>query len=277
MSVSTTGDPATRAVSAGDWPSLLVGDVAALHAAHPALGHRTAVSCEDAALTWVELDTRATRLGRGLGELGIGSGDAVAIYLHNCLEYMECIFGLAKSGIVAVPLSPRWVASEVEYALRSCEAAAVLTDAAGLDAARAAARESGMRAERVIVVSADAKPRSGRSASPVAPTPYEDVLAVGERSRADLARPAESDPFRLAFTSGTTGPPKVCVVRHRAAVQTWAEMSVAFEMTARDCELVIGSASPARFSSSMWGERSGFSSASTRTAPLRRSRRTGRP
>ena len=52
-------------------------------------------------VTYREFDDRAARLAAALADLGVGPDTKVALFLHNCPEYMECLFALSK--LRAVP------------------------------------------------------------------------------------------------------------------------------------------------------------------------------
>ena len=55
----------------------------------------------DRRVTYREIEDRAACLAAGLVDLGVGVDTKVALYLHNCPEYMECLFALSK--LRAVP------------------------------------------------------------------------------------------------------------------------------------------------------------------------------
>jgi fatty-acyl-CoA synthase len=195
--------------------ALRVGDVPELHAANPTSRDRIAVTDGHRSLTWRELDERATALAGGIAEHTGEPGAPVAVYAGNRIEYLELIYGLAKGGNPIVPLSPRLLAAEVARSMRATGARVLITDQLG----------DGLVVARM----------RGTGAEPVAP--YSDVVAAGGPTPEP---PEETAPFRLSFTSGTTGSPKVCVVPHRVAMQMWADMTAEFGIGPDDVELVAG-------------------------------------
>ncbi len=203
--------------------ALLVGDVPTLHASNPATRDRLAVTDGRASLTWRDLEDRATRLANGLAEYGLHDAEPVAVYAGNRVEYLELIYALAKGGHPIVPLSPRLLPAEVSRSVRVTGARALISDQ----------HEQG--GELTV-----ARVRDGASLSDQLAdlTSYESVMSRG--GSAGASPPAETTPFRLSFTSGTTGSPKVCVVPHRVAMQMWADMAVEFGIGARDHELLAG-------------------------------------
>ncbi|TAM87958.1 MAG: AMP-dependent synthetase, partial [Jatrophihabitans sp.] len=78
----------------------------------------------DRVLTYRELDERASRLANVLLEAGLAVGQPVAVLLGNRLEYCEVAAGIAKAGLVMVPLNPRLTAAEAGYILEHSESAA---------------------------------------------------------------------------------------------------------------------------------------------------------
>ena len=62
------------------------------------------------AVSWSGFDDRAARLAAALSGLGVGPSGKVALYLYNCPEYLESMFGIFKSG------GPMSVGSMVSFA-----------------------------------------------------------------------------------------------------------------------------------------------------------------
>ncbi len=84
----------------------------------------TAVIDGDRSLTFAALDERASRLGQHLLGQGLRPGDRVAVLLGNRLEYPEIAAGIAKAGLVMVPLNPRSTPGESRYILEHAGARA---------------------------------------------------------------------------------------------------------------------------------------------------------
>ena len=69
-------------------------------------GDREAVAFEGMRLSYADFDIRVNRLANAFGDVGIAKGDRVATLLPNCLELLDVYWACAKTGAVAVPLSP---------------------------------------------------------------------------------------------------------------------------------------------------------------------------
>src|SRR5262245_11494166 len=77
-------------------------------------------------LTFREWDRRANQLANALVAIGLQRGDRVAILAYNCLEWMEIYIGLAKAGLVAVPVNFRLTSPEIRYIVEDADARALI-------------------------------------------------------------------------------------------------------------------------------------------------------
>jgi long-chain acyl-CoA synthetase len=64
------------------------------------------------------LAERAARMAASLRDrVGLRPGDRVALFMANCPEYLEVLYGAWSAGLVAVPVNAKLHAKEVEYIL----------------------------------------------------------------------------------------------------------------------------------------------------------------
>jgi len=161
----------------------------------------------DRVFSYGELHERSNRLATALLASGIGAGDRVAFLCGNRAEYFEVAAGLAKAGMVLVPLNPRSPAREVTFIIRHSGASALILDDALADRASDAVESLGLK----VVLS-----MSGTTLGP----DYEQALAAGTDT--DPAYPvSELDPFTIGYTSGTTADPKGVMISHRSRALTF--------------------------------------------------------
>lgn len=80
-----------------------VGDV--LSRAADTFGDRTALVDAGGSWSYARLESEANRLARGLADLGVAKHEPVAIASVNCREFVASYFGVAKAGMVAMPVN----------------------------------------------------------------------------------------------------------------------------------------------------------------------------
>ncbi|MBF6331164.1 class I adenylate-forming enzyme family protein [Nocardia transvalensis] len=161
-----------------------------------------AVTDDQRWLSFSAVDERSNRLATALLTRGLRPGDRVAVLLGNRLEYPEIACGLAKAGLVMVPINPRSTAPEAAYVLAHSDCRALVLDDA-LSGIVADAAPPVMFAIDGADLGID----------------YERALAATD-ARDPHAEPGETQPFCIAYTAGTTGSPKGVVISHRSRVLT---------------------------------------------------------
>ena len=71
-----------------------------------------ATICKDRQQTWPELVNRVAKLAGALQDLGMGTGDRVALLSLNSDRYIEYFYGVVWGGGVMMPMNVRWAPAE---------------------------------------------------------------------------------------------------------------------------------------------------------------------
>jgi long-chain acyl-CoA synthetase len=175
---------------------------------------RTAVSCGDLRLSYAQTWERCRRLGGALRDLGLQSGDRVAVVGPNCHRYLEIYQAVPGAGMSIVPLNARHTPAELRYALVDSGAKALFTGIGDLG--------PGDTVEHVFDLGDG----------------YEELLAS--------ARPAdppedltEDELAGLFYTGGTTGAAKGVMLTHRNLLANALHFGVCWPFTPDTVWLVI--------------------------------------
>ncbi|MBB3665186.1 crotonobetaine/carnitine-CoA ligase [Prauserella sediminis] len=182
-------------------------------------------------LGYRDLDARAGRVAAGLAELGIGHGERVGVVLDACPEFLAVWFGLARRGIVEVPVNPEAGEYLLRHYLADAGAVAVVCDARYEDAVRGCLPAS---VRHVVVVGEPAGGRDGVAGDGVARHRMSDVEERGALADVTAASVSPADPAVILYTSGTTGPPKGVVLSHQANVNLARHTAALMGYTAAD-------------------------------------------
>jgi carnitine-CoA ligase len=189
--MAQTGQSST-ATPTGTTPPVSVAHLLATRAA--STPHEVIVSCGDGSASARELNDVVSRLARGLLSIGLVAGDRVAVLLPNSLPFVEMVFGCARAGLVQVPLNVYLKGDFLSHQLIDSGAVALVTDD---DGAATVDQLQAIGSLRHVI-------RIGPE--------YDALRSYG--GLAPLPRIAPDDLAVLMYTSGTTGPPKACMLSH---------------------------------------------------------------
>jgi acyl-CoA synthetase (AMP-forming)/AMP-acid ligase II len=161
-------------------------------------------------LTYREADAAANRVANALHAEGLTPGDRVLLYCENSIEAVVLLFGIAKAGLVAVPVNPNLAPDVLSWAVEQVGVRFAVVD--GAFGARAAEVFNGtdLRVGVTIPIGGPVVPGSRAFADWIAQLPTDEV---------DVTVHAD-DIWSLLFTSGTTAMPKASMSTH-----TYAYMS----------------------------------------------------
>ena len=167
-----------------------------------------ALVCGPRRFTYAQTDERATQLAHVLAGRGVRSGDHVALYLYNGVEYLEGMLAAFKLGAVPINVNYRYVEEELRYLLDDADARAVIFHREF--APKLAALRDSLPSLGTFVVVDDGSDEDAERA--VGAIEYEAALEFAPTEREFAER--SDDALYILYTGGTTGMPKGVMWRH---------------------------------------------------------------
>jgi acyl-CoA synthetase (AMP-forming)/AMP-acid ligase II len=152
-------------------------------------------------VTFAELDAQVNRLAHALQACGMRAGERLVWCGPNSLEVLATIHAARKAGLVAVPLSYRFNADEMQYVIDNSDATLVVVDAEQAEVV--AEIRDRIPKVRAVITYGGAVPENFDA--------WDDVVsAERETEPGDEESDVDADTVgaQMLYTSGTTGKPK---------------------------------------------------------------------
>jgi acyl-CoA synthetase (AMP-forming)/AMP-acid ligase II len=179
-----------------------------------------AIVCEQERLSYRAFDAIVNRWAVALAELGVKSGERVALLLGNNIAFPAVLFAVLRLGAIAVPMSIREQGAPLAYMLSHCRAMVLVHDAD--------------LSERLPASWATPQLQHRIALAP-------DMIAGLPPGGATMPTPAEVDAEDTAiilYTSGTTGRPKGAMLTHLGICHSAMHYQCCMGLTAHDRSVV---------------------------------------
>ncbi len=198
-------------------------DVLKLHADGSPDKHAVIVDASHGArpsvTTFAELNELVNRVAHGLRAQGAQQGDRIIWCGPNSLEVIAVIHAARKAGLVAVPLSYRFNAEEMQYVIDNSDATLVVADAAYAPVIESV-RDQLPKVHAYVGFVASEEPAD----LPPGWTTWRQLTA-NQPDEEPIAAHASDIGAQMLYTSGTTGKPK-------GALRTTTNREIVFALLA---------------------------------------------
>jgi acyl-CoA synthetase (AMP-forming)/AMP-acid ligase II len=188
-----------------------------------------------ARLTYRQADRLANQVAQGLLARGLAPGDRVLLYCENSVEAYVTKIGIAKAGLVCVPVNPALAEDVIGHVIDKVRPAFAVVDAELWPRADKAFRNAGLSPGITIPIGGD--PVNG-SASFAA-------FVNGQSAAEPEVEIHADDIWQILFTSGTTALPKGAMISHQCSY--FAAYSFALTLTRGvqlECDLKLAAFLP---------------------------------
>jgi acyl-CoA synthetase (AMP-forming)/AMP-acid ligase II len=166
-------------------------------------------------LSYGQVESDAEALAAALANLGVRTGDRIALVLPPRPEFVVAVYAAAKLGAVVVPLNPRSSTVDLQYMLRQSGASCAVTIERAFGQDYLEVFENLMpqlpELHYVVTVGEEDLWYDDRIFQ------YEDLLSAGAGRDYPIAEGPEGlpeDTFALVYTAGTMGKPKAVELSH---------------------------------------------------------------
>lgn len=156
-------------------------------------------------LTYAELDALSDNIAAGLLAIGLKRGDRSALMVKPGLHLFAITFALFKAGIVPVLIDPGIGLKNI----KGCIARSQPTAFIGIPQAQVARLVLGWGRQTLTHIVTVGTRLGWGGAS------LDEVVAAGRANPVPMAETAGDEIAAILFTSGSTGPPKGAICRHR--------------------------------------------------------------
>lgn len=175
-------------------------------------------------IKYTELDALVNKAANVFLQLGIKSGDRVALYLANTPQFIIALYGALKIGAIAVPINPLYQAEEVLFELNDSGAETVIVMSRFYPLIQQIRKDTALK--NVIVTNVKAyfpwltkllftlfKEKEDRIAVGRGDYELEILMESSSTNKPDISVNPD-DTALLQYTSGTTGRPKGAMLSH---------------------------------------------------------------
>lgn len=196
-----------------DYPVIPVGEI--IRGSANRFGEHTAIIYKEKAYSYKTLYADALRFANSLRNNGFGKGDVIAIHMPNCPQYVVAYYGILLSGATFSPANPLLPPKDLAYQLNDCGAKAIITWDLAAPVIQAVYKNTSLQ---LAIVTGDQETLEDK---PIDTSKFDnnwisflEFVSKGEAKELDVHIDPKNDLAHLAYTGGTTGPPKGVMLPH---------------------------------------------------------------
>lgn len=158
--------------------------------------------------TYQQVYDNVNRLAHGLHNLGIGKGTHVGVMIAgNVASFPTTWLALGRLGAIMVPINDRYSSRELDYIINDSDAEWLVIDTQLLPLLEGMEERPEILTDQRVITVGDGDNAKGYYS-------HEHVMDGGDPGFTVDEPPGLEDLMNIQYTSGTTGFPKGCMLRH---------------------------------------------------------------
>lgn len=179
--------------------------------------------------TYAELNSRANQAANFLQKkYGLQKGERVSILAHNCIAYVDLLYGLGKIGVILAPLNWRLTTHELAYIINDCQPKILLVGPEFVSAAEELRKST--QVEFWIGLENAELSDAGN---------YDELLKKAESVEPAQPDLSGEDAYCILYTSGTTGKPKGAILPHRQILWNAINTVISWGLSEQDVSPIL--------------------------------------
>lgn len=162
----------------------------------------------DHTFSYSSLDNMACNVAQWLISKGIKKGDAILIHGENSSEMVASLFGILKSGGIAVPINPNASQEKVDFIMKDSKPSAIIADSIQMNVHYSKV----MCTLPNLIISSDSDDSVGKNKFSLIEEFSSNSESISERSISN------EDVALIMYTSGSTKTPRGVVCPHKQII-----------------------------------------------------------
>lgn len=189
-------------------------------------GNKTFLYFKDLSVSYIQINEYANKCANLFKDLGVKTGDKVALMLPNCPEFLYAWFGLSKIGAVEVPINSRLIGQPLFHQIYHTECKGIVTSYDLLSSFNGF-EDYIEKLDFVLIIDWDSEQKDNLFS-------FRRLISVASAVAPGEVLLPKGQPISIMFTSGTTGVAKGVVNSHDAYLAAGHDIARIMGVTSDD-------------------------------------------